>query len=203
LFGNITKERRIGHAGTLDPLASGLLVVAIGREFTKQLDKFVGLDKTYMTRIKLGENSSTYDAEGQMIFVSDFKPNLVDVKKVLKSFVGGYNQIPPIFSAKKIKGKKAYNLARQGQKVELNPNKVMIYKLNFISYKYPYINFKVVVSSGTFVRSLAYDIGKKLSIGAYLSKLIRTDIDKYNFKKGIEVDKIKKVSDLEGARINI
>lgn len=199
---NITGEHRIGHAGTLDPLASGLLIIAIGREFTKQLDKFRGLNKTYVANIKLGENSNTYDAEGEVVFVSDSKPSLIKVKNVLKSFVGVQNQMPPAFSAKKIKGQKAYNLARAGKKVELNPKKITIYKLSFISYKYPYVSFKVKVSSGTFIRSLAFDIGKKLSIGAYLSKLVRTDIDKYNFGQGIEIDKIKKISDLESVKIN-
>lgn len=198
----ITGEHRIGHAGTLDPLASGLLIVAIGREFTKQLDKFRGLDKTYVARIKLGENSNTYDAEGKISSVSDFQPSLIEVKNVLKSFVGTQAQLPPAFSAKKIKGQKAYNLARQGKKVKLNPKEIMIYKLNFISYKYPCINFEVTVSSGTFIRSLAFDIGKKLSTGAYLAKLVRTDIGKYNFKEAKDVDKIKKLSDLESVRIS-
>lgn len=199
----ITGENRIGHAGTLDPLASGLLIVAIGREFTKQLDKFKGLNKTYVADIKLGENSNTYDAEGEITFVSDFKPRLEKVKNVLETFIGTQTQMPPIFSAKKIKGQKAYNLARKGEKVELEPKEITIYSLNFISYKYPYISFDVTVSSGTFIRSLAYDIGKKLSIGAYLSKLVRTDIDKYNFKQGIEVSEIKKTADLESVRINM
>ena len=198
----ITGERRIGHAGTLDPLASGLLIVAIGREFTKQLDKFRGLDKTYIAQIKLGENSDTCDAEGKISPVSDFKPSLIEVKNVLKSFVGTQTQMPPAFSAKKIKGQKAYNLARQGKEVKLNLEKITIYKLNFTSYKYPCINFEVTVSSGTFIRSLAFDIGKKLSTGAYLAKLVRTDIGKYNFKEARDVDEIKKPSDLESVRIS-
>lgn len=198
----ITGERRIGHAGTLDPLASGLLIVAIGREFTKQLDKFRGLDKTYVAQIKLGENSDTYDAEAKISPVSDFQPSLIEVKNVLKSFVGTQAQLPPAFSAKKIKGQKAYNLARQGKKVKLNPKEITIYKLDFISYKYPFINFEVAVSSGTFIRSLAFDIGKRLLTGAYLAKLVRTDIGKYNFKKARDVDKIEKLSDLESVRIS-
>ncbi len=199
----ITDERRIGHAGTLDPLASGLLIVAIGREFTKQLDKFRGLDKTYTSRIKLGENTNTYDAEGRVSFMSDLKPTETDVKSILESFVGTFNQMPPAFSAKKIKGQKAYDLARKGEQVELKPKEITISKINFTSYKYPYINFNVTVSSGTFIRSLAYDIGKKLTTGAYLDKLVRIGIDKYSFKDAIDIDKIKKLSDLESVKISM
>jgi len=197
----ITKEQKIGHAGTLDPLASGLLIVAIGKEFTKQLNKFLGLNKSYKAKIKLGEISTTYDAEGNITLVSDLHPSLKDVKSVLKDFEGMYNQMPPIFSAKKIKGQKAYNLARSGKKVELEPKEIVIYRIGLLNYSYPYLNLDTVVSSGTYIRSLAHDIGQKLAVGAYLSELTRTHIGNYKLKNAIDFDLIHSSNDLENARI--
>jgi len=200
----ITQIKKIGHAGTLDPLASGLLIVAIGREFTKKIDEFKNLDKEYMATIKLGETSDTYDAEGEIkITSSEFKiPEIKDIEKVLKSFFGEQEQMPPIFSAKKIKGQRAYNLARNQQPVNLKFQEITISNLDLINYKYPILEFKVTVSAGTYIRSLASDIGAKLGTGAYLTKLIRTSIGKYSLDNAISLKSIKMPSDLDNARID-
>lgn len=192
----ITSEERIGHAGTLDPLASGLLIIAISREFTKKLDDFRGLDKEYLAKIKLGEISDTYDAEGKLTCISNVQPKLNRIKAVLQSFVGKYNQMPPAFSAKKIRGQKAYSLARAGKKVELKPKEVTISKLELLEYKYPEIRFRTTVSSGTYIRSLAHDIGQQLKVGAYLTKLVRTKIGDYNLSQAISLDSINSEEDL-------
>lgn len=198
----VTNEKTIGHGGTLDPMASGLMIVAIGREFTKQILKFSGLGKEYIATITLGANSTTYDAEGELTVVSNKEPSLEEIRTVLDGLIGWQEQMPPIFSAKKIKGKKAYDLARMGKVVELDPVKVEIKLMDLINYQYPEVSFKVLVSAGTYIRSLAFDIGTKLGTGAYLSKLIRTKVGDYLLDKAIDLHNIKSPNDLEGVRIN-
>lgn len=198
----VTGEKTIGHAGTLDPMASGLMIVAVGREFTKQILKFSGLEKEYIATVTLGENSTTYDAEGELTVVSNREPNTDEIKTVLGNFVGKSEQKPPIFSAKKIAGKKAYDLARMGKPVELKLVEIEIKSIELINYYYPEIEFEVVVSAGTYIRSLAYDIGVKLKTGAYLSKLVRTKIENYSLGKAIDLNMVKSPNDLLGVRIN-
>ncbi len=198
----VIKEKTIGHAGTLDPLASGLMIVAIGREFTKQISKFSGLEKEYIALLTLGQNSTTYDAEGELSVVSDRKPSAEAIKLVLNDLVGWQEQTPPIFSAKKIKGKKSYDLARAGKQVKLKSVKVQIKSINLIRYHYPEIEFAVEVSTGTYIRSLAHDIGAKLKTGAYLSKLVRTKIGYYSLYQAISLISIKSSNDLLNVRIN-
>jgi tRNA pseudouridine55 synthase len=187
----ITKIRKIGHAGTLDPFASGLLILGVGKNFTKKLSIFQKKDKEYIATLKLGEESDTFDKEGKIKKI-DFKkiPKRDEVEKVLKSFLGEIEQVPPPFSAKKIRGKKLYELARSGIMVNLPPKKVKIYEISVLNYKFPYLKIKVKCSSGTYVRSLANDIGKKLNCGAYLKKLIRTKIDDFSIKDAITLSKI-------------
>jgi len=198
----ITGEKTIGHAGTLDPMASGLMIIAIGREFTKQISKFSELEKEYLATLTLGKNSTTYDAEGELSPVSDREPDVEEAKKVLTNFIGWQEQMPPIFSAKKIKGKKAYELARAGKEVVMKSVKVQIKSIDLIKYHYPEIEFKVMVSAGTYIRSLAYDIGTNLKTGAYLSKLFRTQIGQYSFNQAIDLSSVKSSNDLLNVRIN-
>lgn len=198
----ITGERTIGHAGTLDPLASGLLLVAIGREFTKQLGQFGGLDKTYDATIILGQESATYDREGELTPVSDREPDEAEIEKTLQSFVGSHQQLPPIFSAKKIKGESAHRLARQGKAVELRPVPIKIKRIEPTDYRYPEVSLTVEVSAGTYIRSLAHDIGEHLNTGAYLSHLRRTRIGDFSIERAIGLDEIKSPKDLEKARID-
>ncbi len=197
----VTGEKRIGHAGTLDPLASGLLVVAISREFTKQLNKFLKLDKEYEAEIVLGKTSNTYDAEGEIKEIDDREITEEEIAEVLNGFMGEFEQMPPPFSAKKINGKRAYDLARAGKEVKLKTQLVNISQIELLDYAYPQAKFRVGVSSGTYIRSLAYDIGNKLGVGAYLSGLIRTKVGDYSLDKAVDLDKIQSGQDLEASRI--
>lgn len=192
----ITGEKRIGHAGTLDPIASGLLVVAIGREFTKQLDNFRKLDKKYIAELILGKISNTYDSEGEIKDYSDRKVSKLNIEKVLEKFRGKIEQIPPIFSAKKIKGKKAYELARMGKEIKLEPQLINISEIKLLNYTYPLAKIEVKVSSGTYIRSLIHDIGQELKIGAYMIGLTRTEIGEYNLEQAIDLNVIKSDQEL-------
>ena len=176
----ITGIKKIGHSGTLDPLATGLLILGIGRGATKLLYKFLNEKKEYIAKIRLGAISTTYDREGEIVFKENVKiPTAEEVKKILKKFCGKIEQIPPYFSAKKIKGKKMYELARKGKEVELKPIRVEIHKISFLKYKWPFLEIKVNCSSGTYIRSLANDIGKELDCGGYIEELTRIRIGKF------------------------
>jgi len=187
----ITKIKRIGHAGTLDPFATGLLILGIGRGFTKKLSAFQKKDKEYIATLRLGAESDTFDREGKIVEKKIEKiPERKEIEEVLKNFLGEIEQIPPAFSAKKIKGKKLYELARKGIKVEPKPQKVKIYEISILEYKFPYLKIKVKCSSGTYIRSLANDIGKKLGCGAYVEELKRTKIGEFSLKSAVEFSKL-------------
>jgi tRNA pseudouridine55 synthase len=187
----ITKIKRIGHAGTLDPFATGLLILGIGREFTKKLSLFQRKDKEYIATLRLGAESDTFDREGKIVERKFEKiPERKKVEEVLKSFLGEIEQIPPAFSARKVKGKKLYQLARKGMKVQPKPKKVKIYEISILEYRFPHLKIKVKCSSGTYIRSLANDIGKKLGCGAYLEELVRTKIGEFSIKNAVELSKL-------------
>ena len=191
----ITGEKKVGHAGTLDPNATGLLIIGVGRESTKKLgDIAKNTSKTYDAEIILGEERDTDDAEGVPVQVQGTTklPTLPQIEAVLKSFEGELMQVPPAYSALKIKGKPAYRYARKGQKIELKPRKVVIRYIKLVNYEYPNLFITTSVSSGTYIRSLAKDIGKKLGVGAYLNNLRRTKIGIYEVKKAIKLDKLNK-----------
>ena len=176
----LLKEKKIGHLGTLDPLATGVLVVAVGREATKQIQFFMKLDKEYEVELELGKISDTYDVEGQ-IQETGFDLSTLDkksVQTVLEGFWGESLQMPPAFSAKKINGKKAYELARAGKPVELKAVQVHMQGKN-IEVDLPFVRFTVEVSSGTYIRSLAHDFGQKLGCGAVLTRLRRTRVGEF------------------------
>ncbi|MFH1855540.1 MAG: tRNA pseudouridine(55) synthase TruB [bacterium] len=182
-------DKKIGHGGTLDPLASGVLIVAIGREFTKQLDEISRGEKEYEATIKLGQTSTTQDEEGEKTnFDVDKVPNRASVEKVLNEFTGKVKQIPSQFSALKIKGQPAYKLARRGEKVELKEREIEIRKIELISYKYPILKIRVICSSGTYIRTLANDIGIKLKTGGYLSDLVRTRVSGFKLGESIKIE---------------
>lgn len=195
----ITGLKKIGHAGTLDPFASGLLLVAIGRESTRELSKFVGLDKEYLATLKLGAVSDTYDRTGRIQLTvnnPEHSGQLTEekIKKVLSQFIGVQEQIPPMFSAKKIKGKKLYELARKGIEVERKAQKINIYKIELIKFD-AFVNCLLLVvncSSGTYIRALAHDIGQALSCGAYLEELVRTKIGDFKLEKAVEIKNLSK-----------
>lgn len=172
---------KIGHGGTLDPEAEGVLVIAVGREFTKKLHEVLhNVDKTYLAEIELGKISETGDSEGPIKnVVFDKMPNTDEVYDTLISFKGKIEQIPPKYSAIKIGGKSAYKRARSGEKFEMEPKKVFVKSIELVSYKFPIIEVDMTVSSGFYVRSFAFDIGSKLGTGAYLKKLKRVSVGNF------------------------
>lgn len=192
----ISGEKRVGHAGTLDPNATGLLIVGVGRESTRELwIKFGKLDKTYEAEITLGEEREGDDITGKLLiskfeFLNKSQFTKSQILKFLKGFIGEQMQVPPIFSAIKVKGQPAYKLARKGRKVELKSRKISIYSIKLLDFKYPMLRIETRVSSGTYVRALARDIGRKLGCGAYLSNLRRIKIGKYNVKDSVTLDKL-------------
>ena len=180
--------KKVGHAGTLDPEAEGLLVVLVGKDFTRKAEQYSKLDKTYEFEIKLGENSSTDDEEGEKVKVSDAKPSSAQLASVIAELTGEITQTPPIYSAIKVGGQRAYKLARKGEKIDLPSRKVKIENFQIISYKYPLVRLKADVSSGTYIRSLARTIGEKLGTGAYCTQIVRTRIGKFELKGAQPVD---------------
>lgn len=165
--------KKIGHAGTLDPFATGVMVMLIGKSYTRRSDQLLCQDKEYLAEAFLGITTDTYDCEGLETARSSLTPSCGDVETILNRFQGEIDQVPPMYSAKKQKGKKLYELARQGLTVERPPVKVRV-ALQMIDYSYPKLTFRVSCSKGTYIRSLAYDIGEALGCGAHLSALQRT-----------------------------
>lgn len=188
---NTTNKKRfpVGHAGTLDPLATGLMIVMLG-DYTKRAEEFSKLGKTYTVTARLGQTSTTGDEEGEKTPVSDRQPSKTEVDAALQQFLGEIEQTPPIYSAVKVDGKRAYKLAREGKSPEIKSRLVKIYGIDEVEYKYPDLSFSVNVSSGTYIRSLVQDIGETLKTGAYTAQLRRTMVDCYNVNNALDVDKL-------------
>jgi len=186
---NIGLKMKVGHSGTLDPEATGLLILAVG-SYTKKLSVLIKKDKSYELTMKLGQTSSTGDREGIITDVNNEIPSEKIVKEVLQKFQGDILQTPPAFSAIKVDGKRAYHLARLGKTVELAPRHIQIFKNELQHYEYPYIRIITDVSSGTYVRSLAQDIGEELGTGAYVTELRRTRIGQFNVNQAIKLEDI-------------
>ncbi len=185
----ITAERRVGHGGTLDPNATGLLVIAVGRASTKKLDLFTkGLDKAYEAEIILGEERATDDEEGEVIATSTAKPTKNELFKIFKLFQGELMQMPPQYSAIKMCGQKAYALARKGKEAPLKPRKIVVKKAVILGYNYPRVWAVFEVSSGTYIRALARDIGRKLGTYAYLNNLKRTHVGKFSLGRAVDLN---------------
>ncbi len=176
----ITGERKVGHAGTLDPLASGVLVVAIGRDSTKHLADEVKKEKEYVAVVKFGETSTTDDAEGDKNGTGQNKE--VDrgrVEDVVQSFVGHVQQTPPVYSAVKVKGRPAHRRVRKGEEITLAPRTVEIREIEILDYTWPLLELRVVTGPGVYIRALARDIGEKLGTGGYLASLERIRVGQY------------------------
>jgi len=231
----ITGVKKVGHTGTLDPFAEGLLLVLVGREETKKQAKFLQMYKVYEATFILGEERDTDDVAGKLRLMgteeissleprSDFSsenpplrsrrktpdedqafsppraprvqissvPTLKEIQNILKGFTGEIEQMPPIYSAKKIKGKKAYELARKGEIPKLKPKHVKIYEIEILNYKYPELKIRTKVSSGTYIRAIARDVGRKLGTGAYVKELKRTNIGKYKLEDAQTLQELKK-----------
>lgn len=173
------KKVKVGHTGTLDPFATGLMILVIGKE-CKNAEQYSKLDKVYEATFRLGQTSTTGDPEGELTDVSDIQPSKAQIEAVLAQFTGPIMQRPPIFSAIKIAGKRAYKLARDGQEVEIPERPVTIHSLELVDYAYPNLKIRTHVSSGTYIRSLCVDIGEVLGTGAYCTALRRLSINKWS-----------------------
>jgi len=180
---------KVGHTGTLDPMATGLLILVIGN-YTKRAGEFTMLDKVYQAEATLGSNSTTGDNEGEITKISDEQPPKTAAEAVLDRFKGEILQRPHIYSAVKIGGQRAYKAARGGKMVEIEPRKVKIYEITDVKYEYPKLSFTCKVSSGTYIRSLAEDIGAALGTGAYLSALRRSQVGSYSVSKALTLDNL-------------
>jgi tRNA pseudouridine55 synthase len=179
-LGKKPKNTKVGHTGTLDPLATGLLVLLVGKDYTRRATELTKLDKTYEVTMKLGWVSTTGDDEGEKKAVSTTVPTQEAVLEALAAFQGQIQQTPPAYSAMKVNGQRAYQLARAGKVVELEARPVTIYANTLTTYEYPFVRFTSEVGSGTYIRSLVEDLGRELGTGAYMSDLRRTRVGQFS-----------------------
>ncbi len=187
---SIINIRKVGHAGTLDPLATGLLIVCTGK-FTKRINEFMAAEKEYTGTLTLGATTPTFDREGEPENFKDASHlTLAQIQEVTRQFTGTIKQVPPIHSAIKKDGKRAYDLARRGEEVVLEPRRVTIREFEITELALPVVSFRVVCSTGTYIRSLANDVGAALETGAYLSGLCRTRIGNFFLKDAMDMDQL-------------
>jgi tRNA pseudouridine55 synthase len=184
------KNIKVGHTGTLDPFASGLLIVLIGKDYTRKASSFSKLDKTYEVTARLGSTSSTGDPEGVINETSSLVPSLEDIQKAVVQLTGEISQVPPAFSAIKINGQRAYRLARAGKPVVIEPRIVTVHRFNVELYDYPEVHMITNVSSGTYIRSLVESVGDILGSGAYTAALRRVKIGDFTIHKAHDIKTI-------------
>lgn len=186
---NTTGKKRfpVGHTGTLDPLATGLLVLMLGT-YTKKVPEYTKLDKTYEVTMRLGQTSTTGDEEGEKSAVSDHQPTRAEIEAALQTFVGDIMQTPPVYSAIKINGQRAYDLARKGKAPDMQPRPAKIYRIELTGYQYPDVQFTAEVGSGTYIRSLVEDVGTQLGTGAYMPALRRTKVGEFELTAALTMD---------------
>lgn len=187
--GKKPKHVKVGHTGTLDPLATGLLVLLLG-SYCKRAQDFSKLDKTYEVTMRLGMTSTTGDDEGEKTAISERVPDQTEIVNAITQFTGEIMQTPPIYSAIKVNGERAYKLARQGKAVQLEPRPATIDSIELRDYIYPEVKFTASVSSGTYIRSLVEDIGKQLGTGAYMPALRRTQVGTWDINDAVTTDKL-------------
>ena len=192
----VTKIKQIGHTGTLDPFAEGVLPICIGK--ATRLIEYLQDDKEYLATVQFGAATNTFDLDGEKVFTSDKKVSRDDIKEGLKSFEGEISQLPPIFSAIKVKGKKLYEYARKGEEVEIQPRKVVIKNIELKNFDEELQQAQILLkcSKGTYIRSIANDLGKNLGCGGYLIKLIRTQAGKFRVENSVQLDGIDVESNL-------
>lgn len=182
------KKMKVGHAGTLDPLATGLMILCTGKA-TKKIEKLQSGKKEYLATLKIGATTPSFDLETEEDQTFDFSHvNNELLSETLKKFEGEIDQVPPIFSAIKVKGKRAFEYARNGEELKLQPKKIVIEKVDIESIELPLVKIKIVCSKGTYIRALARDIGEELNCGAYLTELRRTKIGHYKIEDAIKID---------------
>ncbi|MEO5683798.1 MAG: tRNA pseudouridine(55) synthase TruB [Chitinophagaceae bacterium] len=188
---NLIKIRKVGHAGTLDPLATGLLIVCTGK-FTKRINEYMAQEKEYTGSITLGATTPTFDLESDPENIKDWAGiTEQQIKEATKTFTGNIMQVPPMHSAIKKDGKRIYELARRGETIELEPRKLFIKTFDITSIKMPVLQFRVVCSTGTYIRSLANDLGAALGCGGYLSSLCRTAIGELRLENALSVKQLE------------
>ena len=192
----VTKIKQIGHTGTLDPFAEGVLPICIGK--ATRLIEYLQDDKEYLATVQFGAATNTFDLDGEKVFTYDKKVSRDDIKEGLKSFEGEILQLPPIFSAIKVKGKKLYEYARKGEEVEIQPRKVVIENIELKNFDEELQQVQILLkcSKGTYIRSIANDLGKNLGCGGYLIKLIRTQAGKFRVENSVQLDGIDVKSNL-------
>lgn len=182
------KKLKVGHAGTLDPLATGLMILCTGKA-TKRIEEFQNGMKEYVATLKIGATTPSFDMETDEDSVSDFSHvTEKNFENTCLMFIGETNQIPPVFSAVKVNGKRAFDYAREGKEVNLKPKKIIIETIEIIAFEPPFVKIRIVCSKGTYIRALARDIGKELKCGAYLSELRRTKIGEFDVKDSVDID---------------
>ena len=182
------KKMKVGHAGTLDPLATGLMILCTGKA-TKQIESFQQEEKEYLATLKLGATTPSFDMETEEDSISDFSHvTRQQFEEVLNSFLGEINQVPPVFSAVKVNGKRAFEYARNGKDLELQPKKIVISNIDVEKFNLPEVKIRVVCSKGTYIRALARDLGEKLNCGAYLTGLRRTRIGGFRVEDALDMD---------------
>jgi len=189
------KKIKVGHGGTLDPLATGLMIIGIGKA-TKQLNTLQNEDKEYIADIFLGATTPSYDLETEIN--NNFETNHITkelIKEKLNEFIGEYDQVPPLFSAKRINGKRAYELARSGSEIELKSVKITFHEIEILDFNMPNVIIRVKCSKGTYIRSLANDIGKEINSGAYLAGLKRISSGNFNIKDALEIESFEESLD--------
>lgn len=188
---NLIRIKKVGHAGTLDPLATGLLIICTGK-FTKKINEYMAKEKEYTGSFVLGAVTPTYDLESEPV---DFKPieylTAEKIRETTKAFLGDILQVPPAHSAIKIDGKRVYELARQGKEVKIEPRRINISTFEITHINLPVVEFRVVCTTGTYIRSLAYDFGKALGCGAYLGSLCRTRIGEFTLKEAMTIEEFQ------------
>lgn len=195
----IIGQKKVGHFGTLDPLATGLLLVAVGKA-TRLFPFYSKLDKSYVGQIRMGVSTDTYDSQGKPVSPEVFVfPEAQEVEAALKPLIGEIDQVPPPYSAKKHKGQPLYKLARKNQQVRPRPVRVKVYFFLLKDYKPPLLDFEVKCSSGTYLRSLAHDLGQALGCGAHLTRLERTEVGRFHLKDAFSLDELKAATVERGA----
>ena len=186
----ILKTKKIGHAGTLDPLATGLLIVCSGK-MTKQIDSFQLQEKEYTGTFVLGKTTASFDLETEVMESGDVTHLTAEqIQQATVKFIGAIQQVPPLHSAIKINGKRAYSLARKGKEAELKPREITITQFEITSIQLPEVHFRIICSKGTYIRSLARDFGQELGVGAYLSALCRTRIGAFKLEDALTLEEI-------------
>lgn len=187
------KIKKIGHAGTLDPLATGLLIICVGK-MTKRIEEFMGLEKEYTGKFVLGQSTPSHDLETVVSKTGDIT-HLTEAQIVQAThpFTGIISQLPPLHSAIRVGGKRAYEFARKGKELELKPREVAVHTFEITAIQLPEVSFRIVCSKGTYIRSIARDFGQALGVGAYLSELCRTRIGPYKLEDATGIDDVATV----------